>query len=164
MSWVDGEWYECVVDGFDYIKSPTKGTPAFELTCSHERHGTVIGQWWLTDSVDSKGVPMWRAAKERCKKLGCTEEELNGPGWIEHARENVVGKKVACCIEIEEYEKDGQKRTRAKAKFIGIPTGKGGSGYTKVESAPSFFASKQSGGGDVFSFNGGGVSEDDVPF
>ncbi len=162
MSWIKGEWYECTVKTFDYVESPVKKTKAFEMQCSHPVNGTVTGQWWLSDTKDKKGVPQWENARLRCIKLGCDPDKLNAEGWIEHARENVVGKTVACMIDIEEYQdKNGNDCERAVAQFIGIPSGNVSSGYAKVEGAPSPFAGREVTPARSFAAD---IDSDDVPF
>ncbi len=151
MPFTDGEWCQCTVDSFDNITSPLKGTPGFELVCSHPEYGTITGHWWLTDTLNNKGVPMWQVAKDRCIKLGCDEAGLNGPTWVEHARGHVVGKTVACMVEIDNYGE-------AKAKFIGIPKGSQGGGFVKsADGEPSLFAGKSASRGTA-------ADDDDLPF
>jgi hypothetical protein len=169
--WIDGEWYQCTVTGFEYVVSPKKETKAFELTCSHPDNGTIVGHWWLTDNRNSKGVPMWEAALERCIKLGCNMDAMKGPEWIAHARANVVGKTVACCVGFEEYQDaDGNPQSKATAKFIGIPKGddSGRAGYPLADASVSPFAAKESAAQEIFSgvpnSSLGIVTDDDVPF
>ncbi len=165
MSWIPNEWYECTVKTFDYVESPVKKTKAFEMQCHHPEHGTVTGQWWLTDSIDSKtGKPQWMLAKGRCIKLGCVDEELNGPGWIDHAKKIIVGQTVACLVAYEEYQdKDGHQQEKAVAKFIGIPSGSAGgarSGYQKADVSVSPFAGRSAGSSALDTE----ISDDDLPF
>lgn len=151
MSWVDGEWYQCTIKCFEYIKSPMKETPGFELVCEHPEHGEVTGTWWLSDTINSKGVPLWQGALERLIKLGCNDTDLRGANWIQHAKDHAIGGTVAVNIEIDKYG--------AKAKFIGIP--KGSAEMPRVaDGAPSIFALKSAAKSEPF----GGVADDDVPF
>ena len=169
MSWLENEWYQCTVDTFDYVESPVKGTKAFEMQCSHPQHGTVTGQWWLSDTIDSKGVPMWEATKNRCAQLGCDEEKMNAAGWIDHIRSVVVGKTVGCCIGFEQFQdKNGNDVEKPVAKFIGVPKGGGGSGYKKADDSVSFFAQKAKSKGDIFTGVPNAslsiIDDSDVPF
>lgn len=161
ITWTAGEWYRCTVTDFEYVESPIKKTKAFEMTCRHPDHGSVVGQWWLTDNTNSKGIPNWQAAFNRLIKLGATEDGLRGQGWIRHAREAVIGKEVACMVEIEEFETQNGPGKKAVAKFIGIPKNDGASqsGYKAADTSVSPFASRA-----VESAPFGGAADDDVPF
>ena len=169
MSWKENEWYQCQVDKFDYVESPVKGTKAFELQCSHPEHGTVTGQWWLSDTINSKGIPMWRAAKDRCIALGCDDAKMNEAGWIDHIRSVVVGATVACNIGIERFDDaSGNPVEKAVAKFIGVPKS-GGSGYKKANDTVSLFAQKEARKDDIFAgvpnaSLGAAIDDDNIPF
>lgn len=169
MSWQENEWYQCTVDSFEYVESPVKGTKAFELQCSHPEHGSVIGQWWLSDTLNSKGIPMWEAARNRCIELGCDSEKMNGAGWVGHIRSVVVGATVAVMIGFERFlDANGMEHEKAIAKFIGVPKGGGGSGYKKADDSVSIFAQKAANKDQIFAgvpnASLGVATDDDVPF
>ena len=168
MTWAENDWYQCQVTNFDYVESPVKGTKAFELTCHHPEHGTVTGQWWLIDTPNSKGVPMWQAARERCIQLGCDEAKMNAAGWLGHIRSVLVGVTVSCMIGVERFEDtQGNQIEKAVAKFIGVPKSGGKSGYKQADARLSPFAAKMAGGGEIFTgvLNEKWVaSDDDVPY
>lgn len=98
---------------------------------------------------------MWQAVMDRLLKLGCTDEGLRSPGWVEHVRERVVGADVSVCVEVDKYG--------PKAAFIGVP--KSSTGFAKsTEAQPSLFAAKLAGksaGGDPFA---AAPADDDLPF
>lgn len=156
----NGAWYQGDITSVDYIKSEKKGTPGLELTVEVSDRGPIVGQWWLTDSLvndpqdKTHKVPMWEAAKIRCKLFGCTEELLNGSDWIDHIRTTLIGQSAAVCAEVNSYGD-------VKAQFIGKPKGGGGgaSRYVKQDKAPSPFAARPARNADPFA-----VSDDDVPF
>lgn len=166
--WIENEWYQCTVETFNYVESPVKGTKAFEMECRHPDHGAVTGQWWLSDTPNSKGVPMWEAARQRCIQLGCDEAAMNATGWIDYIRSVVVGKTVACMIGLENFDDaNGNPVVKAVAKFIGIP--KGGSGYKHADESVSLFAQKAAAKDDLFtgvpnSSLGVVIDTEDVPF
>ena len=155
MSWVDGEWYPCTVQSFDYIKSPEKGTPGFQMLLQHPENGKILGVWWLSNTIGRSGAPAWKTVMDRLLKLGCNDAELRGADWVEHARKNVVGKELSACVEIDDYG--------AKAKFIGISNSKASSdsGFPVASSdVPSPFGGS---GASTDPFNRG-VDDGDVPF
>ena len=153
----NGQWYQGAIRAVDYIKSPTKGTPAIELTVEVSDRGEIKGQWWLTDALvgapgdKNRKVPMWEAARLRCKAYGCTDDGLTGNGWIDHIRETLVGQDAAVLAEINDY---GDVR----AGFIGKPKGKAaGGGFVKQDAAPSPFAGRPVSAVDPFAV------DDDLP-
>lgn len=152
----NGQWYQGSITAVDHIKSEKKGTPALELTVDVAGHGVIAGQWWLTDTLVSapgdknRKVPMWEAARMRCKLFGCNDEELVKSDWMEHIRKTLIGQAAAVMAEVNQYGD-------TKASFIGKPKGNSG-GFSKQDHAPSPFAGRQS-SSDPFA-----VADDDVPF
>jgi hypothetical protein len=151
----NGQWYQGTITGVDYVKSPTKGTPALEITVEVSDLGQIVGYWWLTESLvnhpadKTKKVPMWEAARVRCLAYGCDEAALNGFDWVNHIGRTLVGQPAAVCAEVNEYGD-------VKASFIGKPKGKG-AGMVKQDTSASPFANRRASPSL-------GLSDDDLPW
>lgn len=150
----NGQWYQGTITGVDYVKSPTKGTPALEIAVDVPERGSILGYWWLTDSLvnhpadKARKVPMWEAARLRCLAYGCEEAALIRTDWVNHIERTLMGQTAAVCAEVNQYGD-------TKASFVGKPKGQGG-GMVKQAPAASPFAGRPA----VES----AVSDDDVPW